>query len=696
MPLTSKKIVAYINARTGEFTRKEIVNDLVSQKADRPSKKAGKGSSGTSPERDRSVLEETLESLTATGLLRKKRNSYVKVHAFSIEGKIRINSSGNGTLQFLENEIIIKKDDTVGAHDSDLVSVKITDVRHGIIAGAVDKIIRREKSFYFAKAVHSTRDAVILNLLDVPGTREVAAPKARNNIDTGDIALVILEEGLYHKRQKCTIINTFSPDDDRQDLERIKVKHSLPSPHRDYYELRDIQNLGPDTGARKDYTDLFTVTIDGADAKDFDDAVSIERKGDGYTLYVHIADVSSYVRKNSELDREALKRGTSCYLGNNVIPMLPEVLSNDLCSLREGVDRLTMSVEMNIDRHGAVRGQRLTRGRIRVDRRLTYNGADEILSGGDASPLAEKLRTMYECALLLHGRRVSQGSLELNLTDQSLVYENNVVTDIKYVERLKSHLLVEECMLCANVTVSRFIRESGAPSLYRNHEPVSSDSLVSLKEFLRQLGIPFKAAGNVAMNLQKVLSQVAGSEIEHVVNMVILKSMMQAYYGAFPEGHFGLGFKDYTHFTSPIRRYPDLVVHRCLKSILDGANPPYGQDEIIEIGDRSSEMERVAQSAERDFRKIKTCRLMKDRVGEIFTGVINGVSRYGFYVTLTETPIDGMVPIWSLTDDFYLVKEDDYTVIGKKYGRRFRMGDRVRVKLSSVEIDRMIIDFEVI
>jgi ribonuclease R len=343
-----------------------------------------------------------------------------------------------------------------------------------------------------------------------------------------------------------------------------------------------------------------------------------------------------------------------------------------------------------------VRGQRFSRGLIRVDRRLTYNGADEILSGDGTGPLADKLRTMYECALLLNGRRLSLGSLELNLTDQSLVYQNNIVTDIKYVERLKSHLLVEECMLCANVTVSRFIRESGIPSLYRNHEPVSPDSLVSLKEFLRQLGIPFKAAGNVSMNFQKVLSQVGGTEVEHVVNMVILKSMMQAYYGAFPEGHFGLGFKDYTHFTSPIRRYPDLIVHRCMKSILDRTNPPYGQDEIIEIGDRSSEMERVAQSAERDFRKIKTCRLMKDRVGEIFTGVINGVSRYGFYVTITEKPIDGMVPIWSLTDDFYLVKEDEYTVIGKKYGRRFRMGDRVRVKLNSVEIERMIIDFEVI
>jgi ribonuclease R len=695
MPAFSKKIIAAIKSETGDFTGKELAVRLIPRGHEKKTKKGkGKKAKPRAPERSLSLLEKTLEETVAAGLVKRNKNRFTRIHSFIVEGRIRIKSSGDGILQSGDGEIIIRKDDSAGARNNDLVSAEIVDVRKGAFYGEVKKIIRRDRDLFFAKAVNRTRDLVIFNLLDVPGNQEVCSIPAEEGPSPGDMALVRLEQGSIKDRQRCSVIKVFSPDDDRYDLDRIVMKHALPGPHIRYPELSDERNLVHDSGTRKDYTSWFTVTIDGKSAKDFDDAVSIEKKGDVYLLAVHIADVSAYVRKDSGLDREALNRGTSHYLGNSVIPMLPEILSNDLCSLREGVDRLTMSVEMRIDRGGKILDHSFHRGIIRVAKRLTYDLVDEILASAEKSRLHDALSVMYELTSVLHAKRIVEGSLELNLTEEALIYENNVVTDIRYSTRLKSHQIIEEFMLYTNVVVSRSLRQAGAPSLYRNHEPVSPESLQSLKQFLRQMHIPFKTSGNAGMNIQRVLGAIAGTEIEHVVNLVILKSLMQAYYGAIPEGHFGLGFADYTHFTSPIRRYPDLVVHRCLKSLMDGSRPPYSQNELIFIGDKSSEMERVAQSAERDFKKIKSCRLMEERVGEVFQAMVTGVSRYGFYVTLAETPIDGMVPLWALTDDFYLVKEDEYTVVGRRYGRRFRIGDKIAVRLTNVEIERMIIDFD--
>jgi ribonuclease R len=695
MPVSSKKIIASIISKPYDFTRKELTDELIQPGFERHRKKGKKSHKPYSQEKYASLVEETLSGIVSAGLIKRKKNRYIKIHSFTLEGKIRINTTGNGIISFGENDIIIKKEDAGNARNNDLVSAGITDFRKGSFYGEVRDIIQRTRDVYFAKVIHVKHDMVLYNLIDSPGSLEVCSATSPDKLSPGDIALVKLEQDEIRGRQRCTVMNVFPPDDDSYDLTRIIMKHSLPPQHKNYPVLSNVQNLSHDSGPRKDYTRLFTITIDGEKAKDFDDAVSIERTNEGYTLYVHIADVSAYVRKDSELDREALSRGTSYYIGNSVIPMLPEVLSNDLCSLREGVDRLTLSVKMRIDNSGTIRGHDFKRGVIRVDRRLTYNTADEILNAGEKNPLYNALHAMYGLTTLLHANRIEHGSLELNITDESLIYENNVVTDIQYIERLKSHQIIEEFMLCANVAVSRSLRDKGIPSLFRNHEAMTPDSLLSLKKFLRQLNLRFKMTGNPAFNIQSVLHDISGTEFEHVVNMVILRSFMQAYYGASPEGHFGLGFKDYTHFTSPIRRYPDLVVHRCLKSLIDGARPPYSTEELILIGDKSSEMERVAQSAERDFVKIKSCRLMKERVGEIFKAIVSGVSRFGFYVTLIDMPIDGMVPLRALTDDYYIVREDEYTIVGKRHGRRFRIGDKITVRLVNVELERMIMDFDI-
>lgn len=278
-----------------------------------------------------------------------------------------------------------------------------------------------------------------------------------------------------------------------------------------------------------------------------------------------------------------------------------------------------------------------------------------------------------------------------------MIFDNNAsIADIAFATRLDSHMIIEEFMLSANEIVSRVLRQNNVPALYRIHEPIAEEKFIALQNFLKTLGITLREEENAGLALQRVIDSVAQKEYQQVVNFIVLKSLMQAYYGPTPLGHFGLGFKDYTHFTSPIRRYPDLIVHRCIKSLIDKDRPPYSQDELAAIGQQSSKLERIAQSAERDLLKLKACRLLENKIGEEFEGIISGVTRFGFYLSLLDKPIEGMVPLKLLTDDYYLVNEDDYTVIGRRLGRRFRLGDIVKVCLKNVDTDFMRIDFDVV
>jgi ribonuclease R len=301
---------------------------------------------------------------------------------------------------------------------------------------------------------------------------------------------------------------------------------------------------------------------------------------------------------------------------------------------------------------------------------------------------------MMKLAETLHKKRSSSGRLDLNLTDQEIIYEKDKLKEIRFAARLKSHMLIEECMLSANEAVSKALKDNGVPSLYRVHEKISDKNLESLKKFMLVLGIKIPGGKNAGINLQEVLQKVAGKPYEQVVSLVILKSMMQAFYGPEPLGHFGLGFTDYTHFTSPIRRYPDLVVHRCLKSLIDSSPRPYDMQQLLEAGEKSSTMERIAQKGERDLIKIKSCRILKDSVGNEFDAVISGMAKFGLFVSLIDMPIEGMIPLKNLKDDYYSINEDNYTVTGNRRGRVFRLGDKLRVKLVQADIETLRIDFE--
>jgi ribonuclease R len=708
MPISSKRIISYINDYNSSFTSHEITNALLSPPAKAKKRKDGKKKKGKgSREGDAfSKVMAVLSALVSIGYLKIDRKMYVRDQRFKIKGKVRINPSGNGILKTAKGEgILVDKNFTNNAHNNDLVEAEILDYADGEFYANVTKVVERGRDKYFARVTWKTANYVYLKLMDVYGDMEVCARLAGKeiNVRKDSFAFVKLLENYISGKQECTVEQYFSSEEDC-DVQRIISKYSLPGGHKAYEELDDIKTKikRREPQKRKEYKKLFTITIDGERAKDFDDAISLETSDKEYVLYVHIADVSSYVIKGSELDKEALKRSTSYYLGNSVIPMLPEELSNDLCSLKEGEKRLTLSVEIAFDKKGKELRYSFHRGIIKVDKRMTYASADKILSGKEE--LKDKkinkyralLKCMYDLASALKKSRLEAGRVDLTLPDYELIYDKEVFKDVKFATRLTSHLIIEEFMLTANEIVSRALTENNIPALYRVHEDISEEKMLALRNFFKLLGITLKSTSNTGVALQRVVEQVKGKEYEQVVNFIILKSFMQAYYGADPKGHFGLGFDDYTHFTSPIRRYPDLIVHRCLKSLIDRSSSPYIKPDLVEIGEQSSIMERIAQNAERDLFKLISCRFMEKNIGVEYDAIISGIAKSGFFVALVDKPVEGMVPLRLLTDDYYLINEDEYTVIGRKLGRRFRLGDKLRVRLKEVSYERMRLDFDVV
>ncbi|MDH7552582.1 MAG: VacB/RNase II family 3'-5' exoribonuclease [Spirochaetota bacterium] len=696
MSKTSSRIVQAIEKQKGFFTPNDIVAAvLLSPSKSKKSKKSTRVSQRQAQQTANRVQNAVI-TLYQYGFLTKKKGKFKVIQPFNFTGTFIHSKKGDGIVYLHDDiEVHIYREDVMHARNKDIVQAQLTDIRRGILFGRVTSIVTANKQMFFARCLKPNGKFRMLQLLDVPGNIQVIT---KENIKPGVLAIVTVKNSFIQNYQECTI-NAVIENEEQYDVQRIVGKYSLPGAHPEYEHIENIeQYVHPhELAHRKDYRKLLTVTIDGETAKDFDDAISIEYKNGVYTLYVHIADVSAYVYKDDAIDKEAYNRGTSYYLGNTVIPMLPEKLSNDLCSLKAGVDRLTLSVMLQFDEYGNYRTHEIHRGIINVDQRLTYNVAQEILNSKKRSAIKTMLGHAKDLAQKLKAKRLSNGRVDLNLADAEMIFDNNAsIADIAFATRLDSHMIIEEFMLSANEVVSRVLRQNNVPTLYRIHEPIAQEKFIALQNFLKTLGIILKEEENVGLALQRVIDSVAQKEYQQVVNFIVLKSLMQAYYGPTPLGHFGLGFKDYTHFTSPIRRYPDLIVHRCIKSLIDRVQPPYSPDELAVIGEQSSKLERVAQSAERDLLKLKACRLLEERVGEEFEGIISGVTRFGFYVSLLDKPIEGMVPLKFLTDDYYLVNEDDYTVIGRRLGRRFRLGDLVKVRLINVDTDFMRIDFEVV
>jgi ribonuclease R len=488
-------------------------------------------------------------------------------------------------------------------------------------------------------------------------------------------------------------------NDPVMDVTMIVREAGLPEsfPEEVEAEAREVTAGDPVASAtsRLDLRDRLIFTIDPEDARDFDDAISIEKHDDGWTLGVHIADVAHFVRPGSRLDAEAWHRGTSVYLVDRVLPMLPEALSNNLCSLRPGEDRLAFSCFVRLDAEASPGEVELVESVIRSRARLSYTRAQQILDGdGDFEPeLAADLREMGRVARLLMHQRKQRGSLDLDLPEPYVVLdERGHVTGLRQYPRYLSHRLIEAFMIVANEAVAEYAINLDLPFVYRVHEEPDREMLEAFRHFLVALSLPLPKGSRMSPEaMNETLHRVRGTAVEPLVNRVLLRHMKQAEYRTGNIGHFGLASRAYTHFTSPIRRYPDLIIHRLLKRY--GREVPTGEDLtdldlwLVDTAEQSSARERIAVDAERDSVRLKQVAWLEGRVGEVFDGLVTAVTDFGLFVELKDLFVDGLIHVSELDDDYYRFEPDRYRLVGERNGRQYRLGEEMEVQL--IRADRI-------
>lgn len=491
-------------------------------------------------------------------------------------------------------------------------------------------------------------------------------------------------------------------------IRQFDLPTDFPKEVYDYIENIESEISSDEICGREDLRNIKTVTIDGEDAKDLDDAVSIEVLENGnYKLGVHIADVSHYVKENSPLDKEAYKRGTSVYLVDRVIPMIPHKLSNGICSLNPDEDRLTLSCIMEIDRKGNVVDHRIVESVIHSDRRMTYTAVNKIIEEKDEatrqeySDFVEFFDDMENLRKILSAKRKKRGSVNFDFPEAKIILdEEGTPIDIKPYERNSATNLIEEFMLVCNETVAEDFFWQQVPFIFRNHETPDDEKIQKLEEFLRNFGYRLKGTGKDELHpksIQQIISDVEGKPEEHIISRVVLRSMKQARYMAENMGHFGLAAKYYCHFTSPIRRYPDLEIHRIIKECIrnNGLSPKREKSlnkKMPEIAKQCSVRERVAEEAERETDKLKMVQFMEDKIGQIYEGVISGVTSWGIYVELPNT-VEGMVSVNYIDDDFYIFDDRNMRLVGERTQKTYSLGQKVFVQVFKVDRELRNIDF---
>ena len=622
-------------------------------------------------------------------------------------GTISVNRSGRG---FLETEgttedIMILDSGLLTALDGDRVMVRLVGERFGRQAGVVIKVL--ERSDRNIVGILHNQHGLIFVRPDNPRIHRDIYVSPADSLNAKDSEKVVVKLTAWddpHSNPCGKVIERLGyPNAPGVDMLTIIRSYNLPQRFSAEIMNQAEKAAGVDTTEeqqrRIDLTSECIYTIDPSDAKDHDDAISISKTERGYRLGVHIADVSFYVPEGSALDIEALKRGNSVYLPGMVIPMFPEVLSNDVCSLRPNRKRLAQSVIIDFDRQGKVLGWQIMDTVIRSHAKLPYEEIQEFFNSQTVTSrikrVADSLRLARELATALIKRRAINGSLDFDLPEAKIILnQQGEVLELGSRVRLESHRLIEEFMLAANQAVALEIFRKGKPLLYRVHDKPSLEKLNAFSDMMKRLGHSFPVSKHIKpIQFTRFLEQVKGLPEADFINELMLRSMQKAVYQRENIGHFGLAFTHYTHFTSPIRRYPDLLVHRLLRALKKGKHPAAVAHRIDQAANHCSKTEQTAEAAEREAVRTKQVTFMSRHLGDEYEGVISGTVSSGFFVRLHNIGVEGLVRLSSIDDDYYHYDEKHFRIIGRRTGRSFRMGDAVKVSVASVSQERKEIDF---
>ncbi|MDE5937864.1 MAG: ribonuclease R [Lachnospiraceae bacterium] len=697
--------------------RKNLICELVGDEQYVPMKEKELAAFMQVSPADRETFREVLRVLLAEGKIQlTKQGRYVKPDENRPVGTFISHAKGFGFVEIEgeEEDFYIPEDKTNGAFHMDRVQIAFLPGRRGGRREAeVVRILERGTKQLVGAYEQSQNFGFVIPDNGKIGT-DIFVPKERSKgAVTGH--KVVVELTSYgdesHKPEGRVVEILGHINDPGVDIMSIVRGYELPAEFGE--KVLNQAGRTPDTvseadrAGRMDLRDLQMVTIDGEDAKDLDDAVSLYRDEAGlFQLGVHIADVTNYVQENSALDWEALERGTSVYLVDRVIPMLPHKLSNGICSLNQGVDRLALSCLMTINEKGDVTDYEIAETVIRVDRRMSYTSVRKILEDRDEAErkeyetLVPMFEQMEELAALLRRKRHKRGSIDFDFAESKIILDQNGrPVEIRPYERNVATRMIEDFMLLANETVAQHFFWLETPFVYRTHEKPDPDKIKKLATFIRNFGYHIKQTGDEIhpKELQKLLDKIADTDEETLISRLTLRSMKQAKYTVECTGHFGLACQYYCHFTSPIRRYPDLQIHRIIKEQLRGKlseeRIKHYEEKLPEVAKHASKMERRAAEAERETDKLKKAEYMEERIGEIYDGVICGITQWGIYVELPNT-VEGLIHVSTLAGDYFYYDEEACEMVGKETGIAYKLGQRVTIQVKGVDRLARTVDFE--